>query len=81
MNNHNLLLDFDKLKELGFVEENDGSEDPRGVDWNIRNDNFHLYIDAWGEVKLARRNPDTDYITIEVNNISELEDVVNFISD
>ncbi len=22
------------LRELGFVEENDGTGDPRGVDWN-----------------------------------------------
>ena len=71
----------EKLIEMGFIEENDGSEDPRGVDYNIRNDKFHLLIDPWCEVKIARRNPDSDFITIAVDDLSELQSVVDWIAE
>ncbi len=50
----------EKLIEMGFIEENDGSGDPRGIDYTIRNDKFILNVDPWREVKLCRVNPDTD---------------------
>ncbi len=70
----------EKLIEMGFVEENDGSEDPRGVDWNIRNEQYHLMVDPWCEVKLARRNPDTDYITIHCESLFDLQCVVDWVA-
>jgi hypothetical protein len=71
----------EKLQQMGFIMEDDGTNDPRGVDWNIRNDKFHLLIDPWMEVKLARRNPDTDFITIAVDDLSELQSVIDWIAD
>jgi hypothetical protein len=70
----------EKLIEMGFVEENDGSGDPRGIDYNIRNENFHLLVDPWCEVKLCRLNPDTDYITIHCESIFDLQCVVYWIA-
>lgn len=71
----------EKLLELGFIEEHDGTGDPRGTDWNIRNKNFHLLIDPWFEVKLSRINPDTDFITLHVTDLSELQSIINWIAD
>jgi hypothetical protein len=70
-----------KLIEMGFIEENDGSEDPRGIDYNIRNEMYHLLVDPWCEVKLCRLNPDTDYITIHCESIFDLQCVVDWIAD
>jgi hypothetical protein len=74
------VLTPEKLIEMGFIEENDGSEDPRGVDYNIRNENYHLIVDPWCEVKLCRLNPDTDYITIDCKSLFDLQCVVNWIA-
>lgn len=67
--------------EMGFVEENDGTGDPRGVDWNLRTSNFHLLIDPWCEVKLCRINPETDYIILQVEDLYELQSVIDWIAD
>lgn len=68
------------LESMGFAKEDDGSGDPRGVDWNIRTDKFHLYVDPWCEVSVARRNPDTEYITLHVPNLNTLRAVVNWVT-
>jgi len=67
--------------KMGFTENHDGSEDPRGTYWTIKNDKFTVLIDAWCEVKLNRNNPDTDSITIHVDTLFELECVVDWIKD
>jgi hypothetical protein len=71
----------EKLIEMGFIEENDGSEDPRGIDYNIRNEKYHLLVDTWCEVKLCRLNPDTDFITIHCESLFDLQCVVDWIAD
>lgn len=71
----------EKLEEMGFVPEHDGSGDPRGTDWNIRNDKFHLWIDPWADVFLSRVNPDTDSLKLQVDTVFDLEMVVEFIKD
>lgn len=88
MVNHKLLqvLTPEKLTEMGFVEENDGSEsfffdDPRGVDYNIRNKNFHVMIDFWGEVFIRRINPDTDFITVHCETLHDLQELLNWIEN
>lgn len=65
-----------KLEELGFKYEGEG-DDPRSYDWNLRNDQFHIVIDPWYEVKLSRL--DSDFITMKVSDLSDLEDLINFI--
>lgn len=75
------VLSTEKLRGLGFVFEDDGSGDPRGYDWNIRNGKFHLVVDPWCEVKLSRVNPDTDYVTIHCETEAQLEEIVDWIKD
>jgi len=75
------VLTEEKLIEMGFIKEEDGSGDARGVDYNIRNDKFHLMVDPWCVVKLSRVNPDTDPITIQCDTLFELESIVDFIKD
>ena len=71
----------EKFIEMGFVEEYDETGDPRGTDWNIRTKHFHLLIDAWYEVQICRLNPDTDYITLRVEDLSDLQSVVDWVAD
>lgn len=70
-----------KLIEMGFVEDNDGTEDPRGFEWNIKNEKFNLWVDPWCDVYLARINPDTDGIKLKIDDLYELKCVVDWISD
>lgn len=72
------VADFIKM---GFVEEKDGSGSPWGTDWNIRNEKYHLQIDPTFQVTLCRINPDTDPITIMVDDLPELQSVVDWIAD
>lgn len=65
---------------LGFIEETDGTDSPWGVDYNFRNEKFHILIDCTFEVKLCRLDVDSDYITIVVDNKFELEQLIGFIS-
>jgi len=74
------VVTAENLIEMGFVEENDGSGDPRGTDYNIRNEQYHLIVDAWCEVKLSRVNPDTDYITIHCESLFDLQCVVDWVA-
>lgn len=71
----------ERLLKLGFKEEHDGTGDPRGTDWNIRNDNYHLWVDAYCDVYLSRLNPDTDAIRIKVDDTYDLEHIVDWIKD
>jgi hypothetical protein len=71
----------EKLIEMGFVEEYDFTSDPIGTDWNMRTKNFHVLIDAWYEVQICRLNPDTDYITLRVEDLSDLQSVVDWVAD
>jgi len=75
------VLTHETLIEMGFVEENDGTDDERGVDYNIKNEKYHLIVDPWCVVKLSRRNPDTDYITIYCESIFDLQCVIDWIAD
>ncbi len=69
------------LIEMGFIEENDGTGDPRGVDWNIYTDKFHLWIDPWADVFLTRINPDSDHIKIVCEELWDLRGIIGFIQD
>lgn len=81
MNKLIMVATPEKLIKMGFIEENDESGDPRGIDWNIRTDKFHLIVDAWREVKLSRINPDTDEIIIKCDDLYELQCIIDFIQD
>lgn len=73
------VLTADDLKRIGFEHEHDGTDDPRGTSWHIKNNSFHLYVDAWGDVFLCRVNPDTDPVQILADSIHDLEMAVEFI--
>ena len=74
-------LDGVDLIEMGFTLEQDEDKDPRGNFYVIENDNFKLYIDAWYEVHLARKDPDTDPLIIFVETKFDLQCVVDWIAD
>ena len=74
-------ITVENLEELGFVKETDGTDDPRGVSWHIRNDHFHLKVDAWRDVELARVNPDTDFLPMKVDRLYDLRFIVDWIDE
>ena len=67
----------DKFVELGFIEERYNE----GVDWNLRTKKFHLVIDMTFVVSVCRLNPDTDYIQLEVNDLSDLQSIIDWVAD
>lgn len=67
------------LVMLGFTFEDNGDTDPRSHDWNIRNEQFHLWVDPWCDVFLRRLNPDTDAVQLDIDGVSELQTAIAFI--
>lgn len=74
-------LQDEDLTKMGFTLEQDEDKDPRGNFYVMENDNFRLSIDAWFEVQLARRNPDTDHIIIFAETKFDLQCVIDWIAD
>lgn len=70
-------IDWGRVIELGFIEEHDGTGDPRGTDYNMKVGEFHLWIDAWFEVFLT--HAESDQIQLKVEDESELIQAINFI--
>lgn len=71
----------EKLIELGLTQATDGSGNPLGIDWNLETANFKVYVDCCGVVKVARRNPDSDYITIHIDEMFDFEQLLDFVQD
>ena len=69
------------LIRLGFVERNDGTGDPRGTWWTIKNDKFEISLDCVFVVHLTRLNPDSDQITVCVEDLFDLQMLVDWIAD
>ena len=68
-----------ELVKLGLLKVEDGTEDPRGTSYEIKNDKFWLVVDAWGDVTLARVNPDTDFIKVKIDDLTELDFLIEWI--
>jgi len=75
------VASHDDFIKMGFVAETDGSGSPWGNSWDMRTTYFHLFIDCTFEVKLMRLNPDTDGITLLIEDLYELQQAVDFIQD
>jgi len=74
------LITHSSMDEIGFKEDRD-HDDPRGSFWRFENDKFLILIDAWGDVTLNRKNPDTDQLTITVETLFDLQCIVDWIED
>lgn len=85
MYNHNLSASLENaqmsLQDLGFTEVADGTNDPRGTTYEMSNDSFFLYLDAWLDVFLRRRNPDSDEIALKCVDVADLQNAIRFISN
>ena len=69
------------LTDMGFVLMQDESKDPRGNYYVIESNYFCLLIDAWFEVQLCRRSPDTDPIKLLINDKADLQSVIDWMKD
>lgn len=69
------------LGMMGFTLKQDEDKDPRGNFYVIENDNFRLSIDAWYQVELKRRNPDTDPVILFIETKFDLQCAVDWIAD
>lgn len=73
-------LTHEKLKELGFKHESDGSGSPWGYEWNLINNKFHILIEPGYDVKLKRVDVDTDFIEITIDSVFDLEMLVAWVN-
>lgn len=71
---------FQEIEALGFVCDKD-PEDFRGNVWKYGNDKFEILIDAWMDVSLIRKNPDTDAIIVKIDDLHDLRCLIDFIKD
>lgn len=79
--NEKLNITFKELIALGFKPYGDGTGDPWGEGWEMENERFQIDIDCTNVVKLARKNPDSDFIVVYVDDKFALECLVDFIAD
>lgn len=74
------LSGFGFVQEFDYQELDSGELFPRGCDWVLRTDKFEVIVDTYFEVKLCHRFPDTDYIQLKVEDLSDLRNVIDFIT-
>jgi hypothetical protein len=60
----------EKVIALGLTQTDDGSGSAWGIGWELETPNFKLWLDC-GSVKLARRNPYSDPITVHIDTMSD----------
>lgn len=70
------VLTPEKLKEMGFVRAVDNVQF-----WDFGNKNFHVMINPFGEVKVRRVNPYTDFVTVHCENLHELQKLLSLIEN
>lgn len=75
------VISEENLNELGFKTNYDGTQDPRVTTYDYINERFWVTIDAWGDVKIARKNPDTDFLNLKVETIFDLHCILDWISE
>jgi hypothetical protein len=75
------VISEEKLNELGFKTVYDDTQDPRGTTYEIASTKFWVTIDAWGDVQIARKNPDTDFLNLKIETIFDLECILNWIAE
>jgi hypothetical protein len=78
--NEKLNVTPDELIALGFKQTDDGTDHPFGIGWMMENDQFCIDLDCTYVVKLTRKNPDTDPITLYVESKLELESLIDWIA-
>jgi len=72
-------VDVEKLISMGFTESNDGSGDPRGIDWSISNGNLSIQVDPWFDVTLCRTDCHVESLQLRVETVDELQSAIDFI--
>lgn len=51
------------------------------VCWELNTKGFSVCIDSSFEVQMCRLNPDTDYITLHLEDLTDLKSVVDWVQD
>jgi len=75
------FANLDYLLDLGFAKNGENSDDPRDLEYNLKNDNFHLRVDVWGDVYLSRLNTGDDFfIKIDCTDFDELKELIKWIT-
>lgn len=68
------------LAKLGFTLQDYGLGDDVN-DFIYENDKFRIIVNYFNEVYLQQINPDSDYIQIKCQDMSDLRNLLNFIQD
>ena len=80
VSNWELKVSPDELEQLGFTRYEDETGSPWGMGWEMENENFEISIDCCLVVKVARKNPDSDYIVAYVPDKQSLETLIDWIA-
>lgn len=69
----------EKLIELGFTKHDYGEDSGMDIHYRMENELYLLTIDAWYEVQPCRVNPNTDFITLECDDLFDLKCIIDWI--
>jgi hypothetical protein len=72
-------LEINTLSEMGFIKNDDGSGDPRGIDYVITKSNYQIWVDPWYEVTITRLDCSVDDIKLEVKSREDLMQAIEWI--
>lgn len=73
-------LNFSELKQLGFAENRDGTNDPRCVSFTKEIKGFKIHIDAWMQVTLHKKGWEGDPILLVCQDKIDLEHLIEFLN-
>ncbi len=68
----------------GFVKEEyveEGFESYGTLDYTLETKNFRIVVDVYFEVRLQRRDIETDSLILPLSTVSELTELIDFCAD
>lgn len=65
----------------GFVKVTDGTGSPWGVSYDLKTAKFWVTIDCNFIVKVARLDPDSDFITVLIDDLHDLDCLLDWIAE
>jgi len=69
------------LLSRGFVRTDDGSGSPFGISYDYETSGYRIWIDCTYVVALSRKNPDTDWVKVLIDDLADLDNLLAWVAD
>jgi hypothetical protein len=71
----------EELSKRGFVKKQDDTGSPWGMWWELQAPKFWVTIDPTNVFHLLRKDPDSDHITIVIDDLYDLDTLVDWVQE